>query len=75
MAIDGTMVYIREEILKELKVDCVFDIAPLHRYDPHTKEEIELGSATHKSYVDNLDDPVVFSRKHYTDAPSLFDVF
>jgi hypothetical protein len=29
----------------------VFDIAPLHRYDPHTKEETELGSAIYYSYV------------------------
>jgi hypothetical protein len=72
---DGTMVHIREESWKELKVDCVFDIAPLHRYDPHTQEEIELGSAIHKSYVAHLGDPVVFGRKHYTDAPSIFDVF
>jgi hypothetical protein len=44
-AMDGTMVHIREEGWKELKVGCVFDIALRRQFDPHTQEEVELGSA------------------------------
>ena len=51
---DGTMVHIRDEGWKELKVGCVFDVAQRLHYDEHTQEEIELGSAANNSYVAHL---------------------
>lgn len=67
-AMDGTMVHIREEGWKELKVGCVFDIAKRRQYDPHTQEVIELGSAIHNGYVAHLGGPEVFGRKIWAEA-------
>jgi hypothetical protein len=68
IAIDGTMVHIREEGWKELKVGCVFDIALRRQYAPHTQEEVELGSAIHNSYVAHLGGPEVFGRQLWAEA-------
>ena len=67
-AMDGTMVHIRTEGWKELKVGCVFDIALRRQFDPHTQEEIELGSAVHNSYVAHLGGPEAFGRKLWAEA-------
>jgi hypothetical protein len=40
---------------KELKVGCVFDIAQRRQFDPHTQEEVELGSAPPWSYPVSVD--------------------
>jgi hypothetical protein len=39
-AMDGTMVHIRGEGWKELKVGCVFEITTRRQFDPHTREEV-----------------------------------
>jgi hypothetical protein len=67
-AMDGTMVHIREEGWKELKVGCVFDIAQRRQYDPHIQEVIELGSAVRNSYVAHLGGPEVFGRQLWAEA-------
>lgn len=72
VAMDGTMVHIREEGWKELKVGCVFDIALRRQLDPHTQEEIELGSAIHNSYVAHLGSPDRFGQKMWTEARHRF---
>lgn len=72
VAMDGTMVHIREEGWKELKVGCVFDVAPRRQFDPHTQEEIELGSAINNSYVAHLGGPVVFGSKLWAEARHRF---
>jgi hypothetical protein len=68
VAMDGTMVHIREEGWKELKVGCVFAIAQRRQYDPHTQEVIELGSAVDNSYVAHLGGPEVFGRQLWAEA-------
>jgi hypothetical protein len=71
-AMDGTMVHIREEGWKELKMGCVFDIALRRQFDPHTQEEIELGSAIHNSYEAHLGSPEVFGRQLWAEARHRF---
>lgn len=71
-AMDGTMVHIREEGWKELKVGCVFDITTRRQFDPHTREEVELGSATNNSYVAHLGGPEVFGRQLWAEARQRF---
>lgn len=71
-ALDGTMVHIRAEGWKELKVGCVFDIAQRRQFDPHTGESLELGSAIHNSYVAHLGGPLVFGRQLWAEARQRF---
>jgi hypothetical protein len=71
-AMDGTMVHIREEGWKELKVGCVFDITTRRQFDPHTREEVELGSATNNSYVAHLGGPDVFGRQLWVKLDNVF---
>lgn len=67
-AMDGTLIHLRGEGWKELKVGCVFDIASRREIDPQTQEEIELGSAVRNSYVAHLGGPEVFGRKLWAEA-------
>ena len=71
-AMDGTMVHIREEGWKELKVGCVFEIAQRRQHDPHTQEEVELGSAINNSYVAHLGGPELFGRQLWAEARQRF---
>jgi hypothetical protein len=67
-SMDGTMIYIRGEEWKELKVGCFFNVEPVATLDPETKEWIELGHAAHTSYVSHLGGPEVFGQKLWTEA-------
>lgn len=67
-AMDGTMVHIREEGWKELKVGCIFDIEKRIKKDAITKEEIELGHAINNGYVAHLGGPGIFGLKMWTEA-------
>ena len=69
---DGTMIHIREEGWKELKAGCVFDIASRRQMDPHTQEEVELGSAVNNSYVAHLGGPELFGRQLWAEARQRF---
>ena len=71
-AMDGTMVHIRDEGWKELKVGCVFDVAQRLHYDEHTQEEIELGRAANNSYVAHLGGPERFGRQLWAEARQRF---
>lgn len=68
VSMDGTMVPIREEGWKELKVGCVFEISARCHEDPHTKETVVLGSAANNTYVAHLGGPEVFGRQIWADA-------
>ena len=68
VAMDGTMIHIREEGWKELKAGCVFDITQRQEFDAHTQEEVELGSASNNSYVAHLGGPELFGRKLWAEA-------
>jgi hypothetical protein len=65
---DGTMIYIRGEEWKKLKVGCLFDVVRLPSVDPLTKDRVELGHALHSSYVSHLGGPEEFGRKLWTEA-------
>jgi len=67
-SMDGTMIYIREEGWKELKVGCFFDIELAAMLDPHTMEWDELAHARHISYVSHLGGPEAFGKKMWCEA-------
>jgi len=68
VAMDGTMINIRKEGWKELKVGCLFDVVMLPTVDPETKDRIELGHALHTTYVSHLGGPEEFGKKLWTEA-------
>ncbi len=53
-AMDGSMIYIRGEEWKELKCGCFFEVELTATLDPETKEAVEIGHATHTSYISHL---------------------
>jgi hypothetical protein len=65
---DGTMIYIRGEEWKELKVGCFFNVELVPTLDPETKELVEVGHATHTSYISHLGGPEAFGQKLWTEA-------
>jgi len=67
-AMDGTMLYVREEGWKELKVGCFFDVELAPTIDPQTQDEVELGHARNTSYVSHLGGPEDFGQKMWTEA-------
>jgi hypothetical protein len=67
-SMDGTMIYIRGEEWKELKVGCLFEVEPEPTLDAETKEWIELGHARHTTYVSHLGGPETFGEKMWTEA-------
>ena len=72
VAMDGTMIHIRQEGWKELKAGCVFDIAQRRQLDPHTQEAVTLGSAANNSYVAHLGGPELFGRQLWAAARQRF---
>lgn len=68
VAMDGTMLYVREEGWKELKVGCFFDVELAPTVDPQTNDWIELGCARNTSYVSHLGGPEDFGHKMWTEA-------
>jgi len=67
-AMDGTMLYIRGEAWKELKVGCIFEVEPEPTLDGETKDWIELGRARQTTYVNHLGGPEPFGEKMWTEA-------
>jgi hypothetical protein len=67
-AMDGTMLYVRKEGWKELKVGCFFDVELASTIDPETKDWIEVGHARNTSYVSHLGGPQAFGQKMWTEA-------
>lgn len=68
IAMDGTMIHIRQEGWKELKVGCVYDIAGRVEWDAYTGEEVQLGSAINNTYVAHLGGPETFGRQMWAEA-------
>lgn len=60
---DGTMIHIRKEGWKELKVGCVFEVGSRVDRDPYIKKEIQLGCAVNNKYVAHLGGPETFGRQ------------
>lgn len=67
-SMDGCMIYIRGEEWKELKCGCFFEVEPVPTLDPETKEMVEIGHATHTSYISHLGGPEAFGRKLWAEA-------
>jgi len=67
-SMDGTMIYIREEGWKELKVGCFFDVEVSSSLDPETLDWEELAHARNISYVSYLGGPETFGRKMWGEA-------
>lgn len=57
VSMDGTMVYIRDEGWKELKVGCSFDIDVFPTWDKETQEWEDLAHAVNNRYVAHLGGP------------------
>ena len=68
VGLDGTMVHIREEGWKELKVGAVFEVGRRTEKDPETQEMVALGSAKENSYVAHLGGPAPFGRRLWAEA-------
>jgi hypothetical protein len=67
-AMDGAIVYVREEGWKELKVGCVFQIEPRTVRDEWIGEDVVLGHAVQQSYVAHLGGPQPFGEKLFAEA-------
>ena len=67
-SMDGTMIYIRGEGWKELKVGCFFEVELVPSLDPETLEWVDLAHARQLSYVSHLGGPEAFGKKMWTEA-------
>lgn len=67
-ALDGTMIHVRGEGWKELKVGCIFEVEPQKVKDKPTDEELEVGHAVRNSYVGHLGGPEVFGERLWAEA-------
>ena len=68
VSMDGTMIHIRSEGWKELKVGCVFEIGSRKERDIQTQEEMTVGCARNNTYVAYLGGPEDFGRKIWAEA-------
>ena len=68
VSMDGTMIHIRGEGWKELKVGCVFEIGSRKERDIQTQEEMTVGCARNNTYVAYLGGPEDFGRKIWAEA-------
>jgi hypothetical protein len=62
VAMDGTMIHIRGEGWKELKVGSVFDVAVRPTRDRETGEWVDLAHAVNNSYTAHLGGPELFGQ-------------
>jgi hypothetical protein len=54
VAMDGSMIHIRDEGWKELKIGCVFELEQRPGYDPQSGDHIEQAHAVNNSYRAHL---------------------
>ena len=67
-SMDGTMIYIRGEAWKELKVGCFFEVEPAPTLDPETMDWIDLAHARKNTFVSHLGGPETFGQKMWTES-------
>ena len=67
-SMDGTMIHIREEGWKELKVGCVFKVEARPRRDQEVGKVEEQAHAVDNSYVAHLGGPEIFGQKMWAEA-------
>ena len=63
-SMDGTMIYIRGEDWKELKVGCFFKVEQAPTLDPETMDWIDLAHARELPYVSHLGGPEAFGKEN-----------
>ena len=68
VSMDGTMINIRQEGWKEVKVGCVFEVALGPAKDGRTGEMVELAHAKRNSYVAHLGGPERFGELVWAEA-------
>ena len=68
VAMDGSMIHIRDEGWKELKVGSLFDVEVRPTVDKETGDRIELAHAVNNSYVAHLGGPEVFGQMVWAEA-------
>lgn len=68
VAMDGSMLYIRTEGWKELKVGCVFEVQVRPTRDAQTGDMIDLPHAVHNSYRAHLGGPEILGQLAWTEA-------
>jgi hypothetical protein len=68
VSMDGTLVFIRDEGWKELKVGCSFEIAVLPTWNKETQEWEDLAHAVHNDYVAHLGGPEVLGQLLWAQA-------
>jgi hypothetical protein len=67
-AMDGVTLYVRDEGFKELKVGCVFRIAPRKVHDERINEEVVIGHGVEQTYVAHLGGPQPLAQKLFAEA-------
>lgn len=68
VAMDGTMIHIREEGWKELKVGTIFEVAVQPTVDERSNEQLERAHAVNNSYVAHLGGPDMLGELVWTEA-------
>ena len=68
VSMDGTMVHIRDEGWKELKVGCSFDIDVFPTWNKETQEHEDLAHAVNNRYVAHLGGPERLGQLLWSDA-------
>jgi hypothetical protein len=68
VAIDGSMIYIRGEGWKELKIGCVFDVEVHPTLDVETGDRVALAHAVNNSYVAHLGGPEILGQMAWAEA-------
>jgi hypothetical protein len=68
VAMDGSMIHIRDEGWKELKVGTVFDVEVRPTVDQETGERIEVAHAVNNSHVGHLGGPARFGEMVWAEA-------
>lgn len=68
VSMDGSMIHIRDEGWKELKVGSVFDVKVRPTLDPETGDRIELAHAVDNNYTAHLGGPEIFGQMVWAEA-------
>ena len=68
VALDGALIYIRDEQWKELKIGDVFDVAVQPARDSETGEVVDLAHAVNNRYVAHLGGPEVLGESLWAEA-------
>ena len=68
VSMDGTMINIRGEGWKELKVGCIFEVDQKPIFDVESKEWDDQAYAKNTTYVSHLGGPEIFGEKMWTEG-------